>query len=215
MTPPRRRPGDRRLARPAGRAALVILIALAACARQAPGPTWAGVEARIAAAFPRVPSISTAALDELIQDPARPVVLIDVREPGEFAVSHLRGAVRATSLDHAAALVDDATDGATIVAYCTVGYRSAELVAALRNRGRAEIYNLEGSIFRWANEDRPLYRGDLPVRHVHPFDASWGVLLHADRRAYSPRAGFRKNLRPPSTGPPPAAPSSSSSTGGR
>ena len=49
-----------------------------------------------------------------------------------------------------------------------------------------EVYNLEGSIFRWANEDRPLYRGDVAVRQVHPFDESWAALLHADRRSYSP-----------------------------
>ena len=77
-------------------------------------------------------------------------------------------------------------EGATVVAYCSVGYRSARLAAALRDRGLADVHNLEGSIFRWANEDRPLFRGDTPVRRVHPFDETWGVLLAPDRRAYSP-----------------------------
>ena len=165
---------------------LIALVALAACARQAPAPTWAGVEASIAAAFPGVPSISTAALTRLLQDPTRPVVLIDVRKADEFAVSHLEGAVRATSLDHAAALVADAPEGATIVAYCSVGYRSAGLAARLQDRESTQVYNLEGSIFRWANEGRPLYRGHRPVRQVHPFDESWGALLHSDLRTYTP-----------------------------
>lgn len=187
-----RQPAARRHLRPRGRArltasaVLVAVAALASCADRATEPTWGGVETRIAAAFADVPSIGTAVLSELLRDPTRPVVLIDVREPEEFAVSHLAGAVRATSVDHAAALVEDAPEGATIVAYCSVGYRSAGLVARLRERGVAGVYNLEGSIFRWANEDRPLYRGALPVRRVHPFDESWGALLQADRRSYSP-----------------------------
>ena len=173
------------LARAAG-TALIALLALTACTDRASEPTWNGVEARITESFPDVPSIDSAGLSELMQDPMRTVVLLDVREPDEFAVSHLEGAVRATSIDQAAALVRDAPAGVTIVAYCSVGYRSAGLVAALRERGVADVYNLTGSIFRWANEDRPLYRGTVPVRHVHPFDESWGTLLDAGRRSYSP-----------------------------
>jgi len=180
------KPRGRGLDRPAASAVLIALMTLTACAGQATGPSWAAVEARITETFPDVPSIDTAGLNELLRDPLQTVVLIDVREPDEFAVSHLQGAVRATSIDQAAALVHDAGAGATIVAYCSVGYRSARLVAELRQRGVAEVYNLKGSIFRWANEDRPLYRGDEPVRQVHPFDESWGTLLHADRRSYSP-----------------------------
>jgi rhodanese-related sulfurtransferase len=161
-------------------------VALAACAGQATDPTWAGLETRIAKTFPDVPSIDTATLSELMQDPLQPVVLIDVREADEFAVSHLEGAMRATSLDHAAALVADAPEGATIVVYCSVGYRSAGLAARLQDRESTQVYNLEGSIFRWANEGRPLYRGHRPVRQVHPFDESWGALLHSDLRTYTP-----------------------------
>ena len=101
-------------------------------------------------------------------------------------MSHLQGAVRVTSPDRAAALLSDVPEGATVVAYCSVGYRSARLAAALRDRGLGVVHNLGGSIFRWANEDRPLFRGDTPVRRVHPFDETWATLLEPDRRAYSP-----------------------------
>lgn len=190
MTPPRPatkpRAHTRRFARPAAGAVLIALLALTACTDPAFEPTWDGVEARIAETFPDVPSVDTAGLSELMRDPLQTVVLLDVREPDEFAVSHLEGAVRATSVDQAAALVHDAPAGATVVAYCSVGYRSAGLVAELRERGVAGVYNLRGSIFRWANEDRPLYRGTAPARGVHPFDESWGTLLDADRRSYFP-----------------------------
>ncbi len=181
-----RRPRRRRLAERLASLLLAAVLAAAACGRPTARVTWAETEARIAETFPDVPAIETAALSELMQDPTHTLVLLDVREPDEFAVSHLQGAVRVTSPDRAAALLSDVPEGATVVAYCSVGYRSARLAAALRDRGLGAVHNLGGSIFRWANEDRPLFRGDTPVRRVHPFDETWATLLEPDRRAYSP-----------------------------
>jgi hypothetical protein len=45
------------------------------------------------------------------------------------------------------------------------------------------VFNLEGSLFQWANEGRPVYRDDVPVQAIHPYDARWGRLL--DRRFHS------------------------------
>jgi hypothetical protein len=42
------------------------------------------------------------------------------------------------------------------------------------------VQNLEGSIFRWANEGRPVYADGMQVDRVHPFDDSWGKLLKED-----------------------------------
>ena len=170
--------------RQAAAGGLIVLLLAAACATPASEHTWEAVEARIAAAFPDVPQITTADLADLLVDPARDVVLIDARDAREFAVSHLRGAERATSIDRAAAIVAAAPDDATLVAYCSVGYRSAALVAALHDRGSRTVYNLRGSIFRWANENRPVYRGTDRVNHVHPFDDAWGALLRDELHAY-------------------------------
>jgi 3-mercaptopyruvate sulfurtransferase SseA len=67
--------------------------------------------------------------------------------------------------------------------YCSVGYRSARIVERLRAAGHSDVRNLRGSIFQWANEGRPVVRGDSTVHKVHPFDATWGRLLNADLRA--------------------------------
>ena len=122
----------------------------------------------------------------MLHDPAREVTLLDVREADEYAVSHLLGAARVASVQEAAALVVAAPGHTTIIAYCSVGYRSAALVAELRERSTRPIYNLEGSLFRWANEDRPVYRGSEQVDVVHPFTESWGTLLDSHRHAYEP-----------------------------
>ena len=73
-----------------------------------------------------------------------------------------------------------------IVTYCSVGYRSAGVAQRLRAAGFTQVYNLEGSLFRWANEGRPLYRGDTLVHQVHPYDRVWGTLLKEELRAYIP-----------------------------
>lgn len=174
------------MTRRAAGARLVALLLATGCATPATERTWDAVEAQIAVEFPGVPHVTTADLADLLADPARRVVLIDVRDPGEFAVSHLRGARHAASADRAADIVAEAPDDATVVAYCSVGYRSAALVASLHERGSRTVHNLRGSIFRWANEDRPVYRGTTRVARVHPFDAAWGALLRRELHAYSP-----------------------------
>ena len=62
----------------------------------------------------------------------------------------------------------------TVVVYCSVGYRSSRLAEELRARGFENVFNLEGSLFQWANEGRPLYRGEERVDQAHPYDEEWG-----------------------------------------
>ena len=71
----------------------------------------------------------------------------------------------------------------TIVVYCSVGYRSSQLAEKLRARSIENVFNLEGSLFQWANEGRSLYRGDERVHEAHPYDEEWGQLL--DKRFWS------------------------------
>jgi 3-mercaptopyruvate sulfurtransferase SseA len=70
--------------------------------------------------------------------------------------------------------------------YSSVGYRSARLAHWLANQGYANVRNLSGSIFQWANEDRPVFRNGRPTMEVHPYDRRWGLLLEARYRASVP-----------------------------
>jgi 3-mercaptopyruvate sulfurtransferase SseA len=69
------------------------------------------------------------------------------------------------------------------VAYCSIGYRSAAIIEDLERAGIQNVYNLEGGLFDWANQGRPIYRGEERVEEVHPFNRLWGLLLRSDRRA--------------------------------
>jgi len=72
------------------------------------------------------------------------------------------------------------------VTYCSVGYRSAKMAQRLRNAGYTNVQNLEGSIFEWANEHRPLVRDGEPTKQVHPYSALRGHLLRDEVRAPLP-----------------------------
>jgi rhodanese-related sulfurtransferase len=112
------------------------------------------------------------------------LVLLDVRTPEEQDLSQLRGAQRLNVRHPNIAALEIPAD-ATVVVYCSIGYRSASIVEDLERAGIQNVYNLEGGLFDWANQDRPIYRGEERVREVHPFNRVWGLLLERGRRAMS------------------------------
>lgn len=152
--------------------------------------TWRAVNHMIASEYPDVPTISTDSLATRLDEGGQPrPLLLDARAPEEYAVSHLPGARRVDPAADAYPALDSLAPDTPIVVYCSVGYRSAGVAQALRRQGFAHVANLEGSIFRWANEGRPVYRDGAPVAAVHPYDATWGRLLTDSLRAYTPSAG--------------------------
>ena len=131
------------------------------------------------------PKLTTGDLAAWLADGKRTQpVLLDVRAAEEFAVSHLPGA-RHVDPEAKAAPLDVAKDAA-IVTYCSVGYRSAALAQRLRAAGYTRVRNLDGSIFQWANEDRPLMRDGKPATRVHPYSVLWSGMLKKERRAPLP-----------------------------
>ena len=161
-------------------AALLVVSTATGCAfgRLEPENDWAEVKRTIRERFPDVRQMSTADLDALLADPAaeRPV-LVDVRSREEYDVSHLRGALRAESEDEALDVLALEPLDRPIVVYCSVGYRSSMLAESLAGAGYTNVANLEGSLFAWANEGRPVVDDSGPVRVVHPYDNTWGRLL--------------------------------------
>jgi len=128
--------------------------------------------------------ITTQQLADWLADKKRPApVLLDVRTPAEWKVSHLPGARLVDPKADAITAAGDLAKDAPIVTYCAVGYRSGVLTQHLRAAGYTKVRNLEGSIFQWANEHRPLVRDDERVTRVHPYSAFWGRLLEPEVRA--------------------------------
>ena len=146
---------------------------------------WSTTLKMIRAKFPGVAQVSTDTLESWLDEPgqAERPLLLDVREPEEYEVSHLEGAVAAPSRAAALEALEGSSPDRPVVLYCSVGYRSSEVADYLAKQGFRKVYNLEGSIFAWANEGRSVYRGGERVHVVHPYDGVWGKLLNKALRA--------------------------------
>ncbi len=116
------------------------------------------------------------------REPSERPVILDVRTKEEFDVSHLEGALR-TDPDHPDIAALNLRAETTVVVYCSVGARSAAIVDELVAAGFAKVYNLEGGIFDWANEGRPIFRDGEPTDQVHPYGEPWGLYLKSELRA--------------------------------
>ena len=152
---------------------------------------WQAVDRMIAQSHGAVPTISTDTLAARLNQPesTRPL-LLDARAPEEYATSHIEGARHYDPERPNTALLDTVATDRPIAVYCSVGYRSAGVVDALREQGYTDVVNVEGSIFRWANEGRPVVHQGERVRRVHPYDAVWGQLLTDSLRAANAPAPY-------------------------
>ncbi|XP_042876449.1 uncharacterized protein LOC122256056 [Penaeus japonicus] len=137
--------------------------------------------------------------DQEPDDLVRPsnIILLDVREEDEYKVSHLDKARRVRddlSSQEAEELLkailkpfneEEYKNPIKIVCYCSLGYRSSDLARKLKTQIDTmktpipvQIFNLEGSIFKWANEDRKLVDSDgNETIHVHPYNMVFGMTL--------------------------------------
>ena len=84
-------------------------------------------------------------------------IIVDVREPHEYAVSHLAGAVR-IGVDEVASRSEELRTVGPIIVYCRSGMRSARARDVLRNHGIAAV-SLAGGLLAWRRDIDP----QLPV----------------------------------------------------
>ena len=101
------------------------------------------------------------------------LLVLDVREPEEFAVSHLANASLAKDID-----LTQLDPEQPILLYCTVGLRSTELGTTLTQQGFHNIYNLSGGLIRWKNQGKAVYNEfEQPTDSVHVYSGLFGLLL--------------------------------------
>ena len=68
----------------------------------------------------------------------------------------------------------DEFEGATVVTYCTAGYRSGLAARQLQIDGW-EVRNLAGSILAWTHAGLPLVAGDENTKKVHIYSPGWDL----------------------------------------
>lgn len=87
-------------------------------------------------------------------DAGEPLVLLDVREPVEFALCRITDS-RLVPLGELPSRLDDLDPEAQVVCICHHGIRSARAAALLVRAGFEHVWNLTGGIERWALEVDP------------------------------------------------------------
>ena len=160
-------------------ALITAFAALTACASGQEGLD--ALHADIVADYPSVSHVNAEAL------PNGDVLFLDIRDPEEYAVSHIPGAIRVSfgaSPDEVMAAVGDVS-GKEIVAYCSVGRRSSifakDMQDTLKASGAVSVANLEGGVFGWHADHRALEDARGATDLVHPYDEIW--------KRYVPRQG--------------------------
>lgn len=119
--------------------------------------------------------------------PKTKAIILDAREPKEYEVSHLKGAVfvgfNNFNLEQTTQQLQDKQQ--TIVVYCSLGIRSETVADKLKKAGYTNVYNLYGGIFEWKNEDFPVFDSSgKKTENVHAFSKTWGKWLLKGTKIY-------------------------------
>ncbi|HLZ38334.1 MAG TPA: adenylyltransferase/sulfurtransferase MoeZ [Mycobacteriales bacterium] len=99
-------------------------------------------------------STITAAELKTMLDGGEEILLVDVREPAEFEIVRIPGAVLIPKGELPATLAELPQDK-RIVLHCKTGVRSAEALALLKDAGFKDAVHLQGGVIAWANQVDP------------------------------------------------------------
>lgn len=118
-----------------------------------------------------VPQVKAA---ELAQKNTSSYLLLDTREPEEYAVSHIPGARAVGYDDFDPKSVADLPRDQPLIVYCSVGYRSERIGEQLQQMGFTDVKNLYGGIFDWMQQGQPVVdAAEKPTMNIHTYNRDW------------------------------------------
>jgi len=115
------------------------------------------------------------------------ILILDAREPEEYDISHIEGAVCVGYNDFDLSSLDSLTKDkdTKIIVYCSVGYRSERIGEKLQKEGYTYVYNLYGGIFDWVNNHYEVVneQGE-PTSVVHGYNKKWSQWVLCGEKVY-------------------------------
>jgi sodium/bile acid cotransporter 7 len=118
--------------------------------------------------FPEVSDMAAAEAKRLYSEGE--LQFIDVREPEEIQTATLPGAI-----DKETFLRDKtAFSTKTLVAFCTIGYRSGVFAQEMAQAG-IPVTNLAGGILAWVSESGKVYDQHGETRRLHVYGPKWDL----------------------------------------
>jgi len=121
--------------------------------------------------FPGIQEVTPIQVVEMLAND-HSVVIVDVREPKERAVSTLPGALSKSEFEERRQELQDKK----VVVYCTIGYRSGLYTQTLKEQGW-DAYNMPGSILSWVHAGQPVVdESGNETKRVHVYGKQWDLL---------------------------------------
>lgn len=118
-------------------------------------------------------TVPTMSVQDLKKQQAE-VVILDARELEEFETSHIPNAEYVGYNKLEKKKLKEIPKDATIVLYCSIGYRSEKVGEKLQKMGYTNVYNLFGSIFEWVNQGYEVVdKDENPTDLVHTYNKNW------------------------------------------
>ena len=114
---------------------------------------FCGVPGRSESVDSTVPSVTPPELSAELRS-EHPPLLVDVRQPGEYAIVHLEGALLVPQ-DRLVERLGDITAAREVVVYCKSGVRSARAVRLLTELGVRNVRHLAGGLDAWTESVDP------------------------------------------------------------
>lgn len=132
-----------------------------------------------------VPLISIAEASNLLASKDTTVYFLDTRELNEYAISHIPDAIYTGYDAFDTTALQNIPKDATVVAYCSVGYRSERIGEQLQAMGFNQVFNLYGGIFEWVNQNQTVVNNNNETTQaIHAYNRAWGIWVEKGRRVY-------------------------------
>lgn len=120
--------------------------------------------------FPEIPSITVEELKKKMND--QNVIIIDARSSEERAVSFIPTSISQEEFEKNRVQYSDAS----IITYCTIGYRSGIYAKKLRE-GKINARNLKGGVLAWAHNSNTFINEEGKTKkQIHVYGEEWALV---------------------------------------
>jgi hydroxyacylglutathione hydrolase len=109
-----------------------------------------------------IEDVSARELDEILKNGSKPLIL-DVREPWEYAQGHIPGA-KLMPLGQLSSLVAELEPSQPVAVVCASGNRSQSAASLLGQKGFTKIYNLQDGMYGWQSAGLQISTNGNPRR---------------------------------------------------